>query len=112
MAFGLTRTLKNEIARLAPHTATTVADASIAFVPAGPWFPRTAPKLKDPDAVRRVTATMALPKVARPEEVAHAVVFLASDRLAGHVSGQTIAVAGGMEGRWLWRPEEVETEIA
>jgi 3-oxoacyl-[acyl-carrier protein] reductase len=43
-----------------------------------------------------------LQKIARPEDVASAVVFFASDVLAGHVTGQTLIVAGGMEGRLLW----------
>jgi 3-oxoacyl-[acyl-carrier protein] reductase len=55
----------------------------------------------DPEVVRRVTSTMALRKIARPEDVAHAVVFLTSDVLAGHISGAIIPVAGGMEGRLL-----------
>ena len=50
-------------------------------------------------AVRRVTRTMALRKVAQPEDVARQVVVLASDRLSGHVTGQVVTVAGGMEGR-------------
>ena len=45
-------------------------------------------------------ATMALRKVATPEEVAAAVVWLASPA-ASHVTGETITVAGGMEGRLL-----------
>jgi len=36
------------------------------------------------------------------------VVFLASDELARHVTGQTLVIAGGMEGRWLWQPDEVD----
>lgn len=39
---------------------------------------------------------MPLRKVGRPEDIAAAIVYLASDRLAGHVSGQTMVVAGGM----------------
>jgi len=31
--------------------------------------------------------------------VAAAVITLASDRLSGHVTGQVVSVAGGMEGR-------------
>ena len=50
-----------------------------------------------PELVERVTATMPLKKLGSPEDVA-AVVWLASDRLAGHVTGQVITVAG-MEGR-------------
>jgi NAD(P)-dependent dehydrogenase (short-subunit alcohol dehydrogenase family) len=44
---------------------------------------------------------MALRKVATPEDVARAVVFLLSDRLAGHLSGVSLPIAGGMEGRLL-----------
>ena len=112
MAFGLTRTLKNEIARVAPHTADYCGGRVNCVCPGWTVVPRTAYKLDDPAAVRRVTATMALPKVARPEDVANAVVFLAADRLAGHLTGQTVVVAGGMEGRWLWRPEEVDPALA
>ena len=53
----------------------------------------------DPDAVRRVSRTMALRKIAQPEDVARQVVVLASDELSGHVTGQVVTVAGGMEGR-------------
>ena len=53
------------------------------------------------EAVARVTATMALRKVARAEDVARAVAFLCSAQAAGHVTGQTITVAGGMEDRLL-----------
>jgi 3-oxoacyl-[acyl-carrier protein] reductase len=111
LAFGLTRTLKNEFGRLAPHTADYPGGRVNCVCPGWTLIPRTAPKLGDPAVVRRVTATMALPKVARPEDVANAVVFLASDRLAGHITGQTLVVAGGMEGRWLWRPEEVDLAL-
>lgn len=112
MAFGLTRTLKNEIARIAPHTADYCGGRVNCVCPGWTLIPRTAPKLSDPRAVRRVAATMALPKVARPEDIANAVVFLASDRLAGHLSGQTLVVAGGMEGRWLWQPDEIDPRLA
>ena len=55
--------------------------------------------LVDPEQVRRVSRTMALRKVAQPEDVARQVVVLASDELSGHVTGQVVTVAGGMEGR-------------
>jgi 3-oxoacyl-[acyl-carrier protein] reductase len=42
---------------------------------------------------------MALRKIANAEDVARQVVVLASDELSGHVTGQVITVAGGMEGR-------------
>ena len=71
-------------------------------------MPRTAERLKDVQAVRRVTATMALPKLGQPEDVAGAAVFLSADRLSGHITGQTLIIAGGMEGRVLWPYAESE----
>jgi 3-oxoacyl-[acyl-carrier protein] reductase len=44
---------------------------------------------------------MPLEKVAEPEDVAAQIVVLASDVLSGHVTGQIVTVAGGMEGRLL-----------
>jgi 3-oxoacyl-[acyl-carrier protein] reductase len=112
MAYGLTRTLKNEIARLAPHTATYCGGRVNCICPGWTVVPRNAAKLRDAAIVRKVTATMALPQIGRPDDMANAAVFLASDTLARHITGQTLVVAGGMEGRWLWRPEEVDPTIA
>ena len=42
---------------------------------------------------------MALRKVAQPEDVAAQVVSLPRAVLSGHVTGQVVTVAGGMEGR-------------
>jgi 3-oxoacyl-[acyl-carrier protein] reductase len=112
MAFGLTRTLKNEISRIAPHTKDYCGGRVNCVCPGWTVVPRTASKLGDAGMVRKVTATMALPQIARPQDIANAVVFLASDKLARHLTGQTLVVAGGMEGRWLWRPQEVDPRLA
>jgi 3-oxoacyl-[acyl-carrier protein] reductase len=108
LAYGLTRTLKNEISRLAPHTAEYCGGRINCVCPGWTLTPMAEKHLKDPARLRRLTATMALPQIARVEDVAHAIVFLASDRLARHITGQTLVVAGGMEGRWLWEPHEVD----
>ena len=112
MAYGLTRTLKNEIARLAPHTGEYCGGRVNSVCPGWTVVPRTEGKLRDAATVRKVTSTMALPQIARPDDIANAVVFLSSDRLARHITGQTLVVAGGMEGRWLWRPDEVDPSLA
>jgi 3-oxoacyl-[acyl-carrier protein] reductase len=91
---GLLLSLKNEIVRVAPTARVN------AVAPGWTESPMTRGHV-DPDAVRRVTRTMALRKVAQPEDVARQVVVLASDDLSGHVTGQVITVAGGMEGRVL-----------
>ncbi len=111
MAFGLTRTLKNEIARIAPVTKDYCGGRVNCVCPGWTVVPRTAGKLKDVGVVRRVTATRALPQIGRPDDIANAVVYLSSDVLARHVTGETMVVAGGMEGRLLWQPGEIDPKL-
>jgi 3-oxoacyl-[acyl-carrier protein] reductase len=92
---GLLLSLKNEVVRVAPRGRVN------AVCPGWTASPMTRAELEDPELVRRVTRTMALRKVARAEDVAAQVVVLASDALSGHVTGQVVTVAGGMEGRVL-----------
>jgi 3-oxoacyl-[acyl-carrier protein] reductase len=89
---GLLSSLKNEITRIAPLGRVN------AVAPGWTESPMTR-GLVDPETVRSVSRTMALRKVARPEDVAAQIVALASDRVSGHVTGQVVVVAGGMEGR-------------
>lgn len=111
MAFGLTRTLKNEIARLAPVARDYCGGRVNCVCPGWTVVPRTAGKLKDAAVVRRVAATRALPQMGRPDDIANAVVYLSSDALARHVTGETMVIAGGMEGRLLWQPQEVDPRL-
>jgi 3-oxoacyl-[acyl-carrier protein] reductase len=97
---GLLLSMKNEIVRIAPQGRVN------AVAPGWTESPMTRTALTDPDLVARVTRTMPLQKVAEPEDVARQVVVLASDVLSGHVTGQVVTVAGGMEGRLL-HPESV-----
>jgi len=92
---GLLPTLKNEIARLAPHGRVN------AVCPGWTETEMAAPALTEPGRLERITQTMPLRKVAQPDDVAWQVVVLASERLSGHISGQMVVVAGGMEGRLL-----------
>lgn len=112
MAYGLVRTMKNEFARLAPHTADYCGGRINCICPGWTVVPRNAAKLRDAATVRKVTATMALPQIGRPADMAHAAVFLASDTLARHITGQTLVIAGGMEGRILWQPDEINPDHA
>jgi 3-oxoacyl-[acyl-carrier protein] reductase len=111
IAGGLTRSLKNEIVRLAPHTRDYCGGRVNCICPGWTIVPRNAAKLRATATVRKVAATMALPQLARPDDIAHAAVFLASDTLARHVTGQTLVIAGGMEGRQLWEPREIDPRI-
>jgi 3-oxoacyl-[acyl-carrier protein] reductase len=111
IAFGLTRSLKNEMSRIAPHTRDYCGGRINCVCPGWTVVPRLSAKLGDRATVRKVTATMALPQLARPEDIANAVIFLSSDNLARHITGQTLTIAGGMEGRLLWQPEEIDPTI-
>jgi 3-oxoacyl-[acyl-carrier protein] reductase len=89
---GFLLSLKNEIVRIAPRGRVN------AVAPGWTESPMTR-GLVDPERVAAVSRTMALRKVAQPEDVATQVVVLASDVLSGHVTGAVVVVAGGMEGR-------------
>lgn len=106
ITYGLTRTLKNEIVRIVPRGRAN------AVCPGWTATPMSAAGLEDPAAVARVLQTRAHKRVARAEDVASAIIFLSSDRLAGHVTGGILTVAGGMEGRLLHLPDEVDPRSA
>lgn len=95
LASGFLKSLKNEIVRVAPRGRVNVVC---------PGWTRTEmarEALEDPDMEARITRTMALTKLGVSEDVARVVVTLASDRISGHVTGEVVTVAGGMEGRVL-----------
>lgn len=100
VTYGLTRTLKNEIVRIVPR-------GRVNAVCPGWTATRMSSGLSDPAKVTRVLQTRAHKRIARPEDVAAAIVFLSSDALAGHITGEILAVSGGMEGRLLHLPEEI-----
>jgi 3-oxoacyl-[acyl-carrier protein] reductase len=112
IAYGLTRTLKNEIARLAPHTRDYCGGRLNCICPGWTVVPRNKAKLGDAGMIKKVASTMALPQIARPDDIAHAALFLSSDTLARHITGQTLVIAGGMEGRRLWQPDEIDPSLA
>jgi 3-oxoacyl-[acyl-carrier protein] reductase len=92
---GLLLSIKNEVVRVAPRARVN------AVCPGWTITPMARQALEDPTVLERATRTMALRKAAVPEDVARQVVVLASDEISGHVTGQVVLVAGGMEGRLL-----------
>ena len=89
---GLLLSLKNEVVRKSPRVRVN------AVAPGWTESPMTRGQVSE-EQVLRISRTMALRKVAQPEDVAWQVVVLASPTLSGHVTGQIVTVAGGMEGR-------------
>jgi 3-oxoacyl-[acyl-carrier protein] reductase len=95
LAGGFLKSLKNEIVRIAPTGRVNVV------CPGWTLTDMARGALADPSVQPRVTRTMALRKLGRASDVAAVVALLASDRVAGHITGEVITVAGGMEGRIL-----------
>jgi 3-oxoacyl-[acyl-carrier protein] reductase len=89
---GLLLSLKNEVVRKSPRARVN------AVAPGWTESPMTRGHVSE-EQVNRLSRTMALRKVAQPDDVAAQVVALASPVVSGHVSGQVVTVAGGMEGR-------------
>jgi 3-oxoacyl-[acyl-carrier protein] reductase len=106
LLYGLNRSLKNEICRLAPRGRVNVV------CPGWTTTPHRDRTVHEPERLRRVLQTVPLRKVARAHDVAMAVVYLASSHLAGHVTGQILTVSGGLEGRVLYKPDEIDPEQA
>jgi 3-oxoacyl-[acyl-carrier protein] reductase len=95
LAVGFLKSLKNEIVRIAPHGRVN------AVSPGWTATDMTREAIAAPDFTERITRTMAMRKLGRAEDVARVVVALASDEISGHVTGEVVTVAGGMEGRVL-----------
>jgi 3-oxoacyl-[acyl-carrier protein] reductase len=92
---GLLMSLKNEVATIGNIRVNAVA-------PGWTLTPKKVEQGIDDNTVNLATATMALKKLATPEDVAKVCVSLSSDVISGHVTGQVIEVAGGMEGRLIY----------
>lgn len=101
---GLVRTLKNEIVAIDPYGRVNLIE------PGWTVTEMVREELQDDAHLERVASTMALKQLARARDIAQALVFLASPRMARHITGETLTVAGGMEGRRLWESGEVNPD--
>jgi len=104
ITYGLTLSLKNEIVSVARLGRVN------AVCPGWTVSPMTEKYLKDSKNVLRTLKTIPLRKIAQAEDVARIIVMLASDKVSGHVTGQIITIAGGMEGRVLFEDKDIDLE--
>ncbi|KAF7984521.1 hypothetical protein HWV62_13687 [Athelia sp. TMB] len=95
MMSGLLKTLTVELPKIAPRGRVNC------IAPGWVSTPMTAKALKDPQVVYKALATTPLRKVATTRDIANQVAMIASNAVSGHVTGEVILVAGGMEGRLL-----------
>lgn len=99
---GLLSSLKNEVVHIDPY-------ARVNMVQPGWTVTEMAREALDqPGRIGKVVATMPLRQIASARDIAQSVLFLSSPVLARHISGEALTVAGGMEGRVLWQPEQVD----
>ncbi|KAJ7627610.1 NAD(P)-binding protein [Mycena polygramma] len=95
LMYGFTLSLKNEIVKIAPRGRVNCV------APGWVRTPKKEEKLKDPVFVHRALATVPLKKAAELWDIATQIVCLSSTKISGHITGQTVLVDGGMEGRLL-----------
>ncbi|MEI8105365.1 MAG: SDR family oxidoreductase [Actinomycetes bacterium] len=89
---GLLLSLKNEVVHRHPGTRVN------AVAPGWTVSPMTRDELARAK-IEAISRTMALRKVATVDDIAAAVVALSSSVISGHITGELVTVAGGMEGR-------------
>ena len=102
--YGLVRTLKNEIVDIDPFARVNMIE------PGWTVTHMARPALQQPGVIAKVVRTMPLRQLARAKDIARTALYLCSPNLARHVSGEVITVAGGMEGRALWEPGDVNED--
>jgi len=103
ITYGLTKSLKNEIVNIVPHGRVN------AVCPGWTQTPMAEAGLQDQAAYKRAMQTRAIPEISQPEDIAPMIVFLASHRLSGQITGEVITIAAGMEGRMLHQLEDIKT---
>ncbi len=99
---GLLQSLKNEIPQIFPAGRINVVCPGWTMTPMARKFQN------DSEAMIRALQTIPLRKFASPDDIANAILFLASNRLAGHITGQALFVSGGMEGRVLNSADSID----
>ena len=101
--YGLVRSLKNEIVNIDPCGRVNMVEPG--------WTVTEMAKdaIDEPGAVERIVRTMPLRQLGKAKDIANSVLFLSSPAVSGHVSGEVLTVAGGMEGRVIWDLSQVDT---
>jgi 3-oxoacyl-[acyl-carrier protein] reductase len=84
--------VKQLAAELGPF-GITVNSAAPGFMPTSPDYVKQWDRYS-PERQQQIVESIALKRIGKPEDIAHAVMFLASD-YAGFITGQTLLVKGG-----------------
>ncbi|KAJ3138763.1 hypothetical protein HK100_012378 [Physocladia obscura] len=100
LMYGLTLSLKNEIVKIHPKGRVNTVSPG--------WIrtPMAARALEDPQLLYQALASSPLKKVSEPEDIARAILFLSCSAMSGNITGISLDVNAGMEGRLLNKPED------
>lgn len=93
---GLVASLKNEIVLIDPRARVNLVEPGWTVTPPIQEY------LEQHGVLESTMRTMALRQLATPTDVARAILFLSSPTMSRHVTGESLLIAGGMEGRVLW----------
>ena len=101
---GLVRSLKNEVVKLDPFARVNMVE------PGWTVTEMAREALNEPGKITHIAKTASLRQLGRAVDIARAVVMLSSPAVSRHISGEVITVAGGMEGRTLWSPDDIDED--
>eukprot|EP01135_Chromosphaera_perkinsii_P002733 Nk52_evm101s226 gene=Nk52_evmTU101s226 len=97
---GFILSLKNEIVKLAPRGRVN------AVAPGWIRTPMAERAMNDPDLLFQALCSSPLKRVSEPLDVANSILFLCSGKMSGNITGHTIDLNAGMEGRLLNKRED------
>ncbi|KAJ3331750.1 hypothetical protein HDU76_002306 [Blyttiomyces sp. JEL0837] len=100
MMYGLTLSLKNEIVKIHPRGRVNTVSPG--------WIrtPMAERAMQDPALLYQALASSPLKKVSEPEDIARAIFFLSSEKMSGNITGISLDLNAGMEGRLLNKPHD------
>jgi NAD(P)-dependent dehydrogenase (short-subunit alcohol dehydrogenase family) len=100
MMYGMILSLKNEIVRVHPHLRINTVSPG--------WIrtPMAERAMNDTSLLYQALASSPLKKVSEPNDIAQAILFLEDSRKSGNITGISLDVNAGMEGRLLNRPSD------
>lgn len=118
--YGLTLTLKNEIVKIAPKgrvncvapgyvrtpmVQNVIDNREIMYQALATYS--LSPTSRISLSITVCFSSVPLKRVALPLDIAPQIVFLSSEAMSGHITGQLVMVDGGMEGLLQNMPEEI-----
>jgi NAD(P)-dependent dehydrogenase (short-subunit alcohol dehydrogenase family) len=100
MMYGMVLSLKNEIVKVHPKLRINTVSPGWIRTPMGERA------MKDPQLLYQALASSPLKTVSEPIDIASAIMFLADSEKSGNITGISLDVNAGMEGRILNQPSD------